>query len=178
MNFKVTESKELYSGKVFDIKVDKILYNSSNSGIREVVVHSGGAVIIPVLPDNKIILVKQYRYPFDKSLFELPAGKLDKNEEPLNCAKRELEEETGYRTDNFTKLGEIYTAPGYCTEILHIFLAKGLIEGNHKREEGEQGMEVLAFPIDAIEKMISSGEIVDAKTICGIFYLKRWKDTD
>nr|MBP9583030.1 NUDIX hydrolase [Ignavibacterium sp.] len=117
-------------------------------------------------------LVKQFRYPLQKTLIELPAGKLEKGEDPLVCATRELEEETGYKAKEIKKLGEIYTAPGYCTEILHIYSAKGLTAGNHNREEGENGMEILELSLNEIETMINKGEITDAKTIVGIFYLK------
>lgn len=171
MNYKVLKSEIKYHGKVFDHQVDEILYDSGNIGIREVAVHPGGAVVIPIKDDGKIILVKQFRYPLQKTLIELPAGKLDANEDPLNCAVRELEEETGYKANNFEKLGSIYTAPGYCTEILHIYKAIGLVPGNHNREEGEQGMELLELSLDEIKEKIISGEINDAKTIAGIFYL-------
>ncbi|MBU2492085.1 MAG: NUDIX hydrolase [Bacteroidetes bacterium] len=171
MNFKLEKSEILFSGKVFDLKVDEIKYESGNKGIREVAVHNGGAVVVPVKDDGKIILVKQYRYPFDKVLLELPAGKLDRNEVPLTAAQRELKEETGYTTDKISKLGAIYTTPGFCTEVLHIYLAENLIAGEHEREEGELGMEVLEFTLKEIYNMILTGEIVDAKTICGIQYL-------
>lgn len=171
MNYKLIKSEIRYKGKVFDHQVDEIQYDSGNIGIREIAVHPGGAVVIPIKDDGKIILVKQFRYPLQKTLIELPAGKLDKNEDPLTCAVRELEEETGFKAKEFTKLGAIYTAPGYCTEILHIYKAVGLIPGNHNREEGEQGMELLELSLDEIKKMILSGEINDAKTIAGIFYL-------
>lgn len=172
MNFKILNSKILYKGKVFDHQVDEIEYESGNKEIREIAIHPGGAVVVPVMDDGKIILVKQFRYPLQKTLIELPAGKLDKNEDPLVCATRELEEETGYTAKEIKKLGEIYTAPGYCTEVLYIYSASGLIPGNHNREEGEHGMEILEYSMDQIEKMISIGEITDAKTIVGIYYLK------
>jgi len=172
VNFKIEKSEILFRGKVFDLKVDKIKYDSGNEGIREVAVHNGGAVVVPVKDDGKIILVKQYRYPFDKILLELPAGKLDNGEDPLTAARRELKEETGYTTESITKLGAICTTPGFCTEVLHIYLAKNLKPGEHEREEGELGMEVHEFTLDEINKMILSGEIIDAKTICGIQYLK------
>lgn len=157
---------------MFDHQVDEIEYESGNKGIREIAIHPGGAVVVPVKDDGKIILVKQFRYPFQKTLIELPAGKLDKGEDPLVCATRELEEETGYRAKEIKKLGEIYTAPGYCTEILHIYMAKGLTSGNHNREEGEHGMEILEYSLDELEKMIAEGEIKDAKTITGAYFLK------
>lgn len=174
MNFKLNKSEILFKGKVFDLKVDEISYNASgNNGIREIAVHPGGAVVVPVKDDGKLILVKQFRYPVQQWLIEFPAGKLDSNEDPLVCATRELEEETGFKADEFEKLGEILTAPGYSTEILHIYKAAGLIPGNHNREEGEYGMEILELSIDEIQKMILSGDITDAKTIAGIFFLIR-----
>ncbi len=168
MNFKVIESRVLFSGKVFDLKVDKIEYDSGNPGIREVAVHPGGAVVVPVLDNDRIIIVKQYRYPLNKTILELPAGKLNKDEDPLVCAVRELEEETGYKAGRIEKLGAICTSPGFCTEILHIYLANELIPGNHNREEGEYGMEILELTFKEAEEKIKRGEIIDAKTICGI----------
>lgn len=173
MNFKVNKSEILFRGKVFNLRVDEISYNQSgNNGIREIAVHPGGAVVIPVKDDGKIILVKQFRYPLQMWLIEFPAGKLDYNEDPLICATRELEEETGYKAKKFVKLGEILTAPGYCTEILHIYKATELVPGNHNREEGELGMEILEFTADQINQLIISGEITDAKTISGVYYLQ------
>lgn len=171
MNYKLLKSRILYKGKVFDHQVDEIEYDSGNKTIREVAIHPGGAVVVPIKDDGNIILVKQFRYPLQKYLIELPAGKLDKDEDPLVCAKRELEEETGYKANEFKKLGEIYTSPGYSTEILYLYSAKGLIPGNHNREEGERGMEILELSLNEIEKMIAGGEITDAKTIVGIHYL-------
>lgn len=175
MNFKLIKSNILYKGKVFDHQVDEIEYNSGNKGIREIAIHPGGAVVVPVKDDGKIILVKQFRYPLQKILIELPAGKLEKGEDPLVCATRELEEETGYKSNKIFKLGEIYTAPGYCTEILHIYSATELIPGNYNREEGEHGMEILELSIAEIQHMIMKGEITDAKTIVGIYYLQNNK---
>lgn len=172
MNFSVKKNNIIFKGQVFDVELDEIEYNSGNSGRREVVRHPGGSVVVPVKDNGKIILVKQYRYPFGEHLYELPAGKLDKGEDPLICAGRELIEETGYKTDKISKLGKIYTSPGFSSEILHIYLAKDLTPGNHNREEGEQGMEIYEFTLDEINQMIMDGKIVDSKTICGIYYYK------
>lgn len=174
MNYTIKKSKIIYEGKVFDIKVDEIEYDSGNSANREVVIHPGGAVVVPVTKENKIVMVAQYRYPMNKNLLELPAGKLDKGEDPLTCAARELEEETGYRSNKVEKLGSIYTTPGYSSEELHIYAAVELEKGSHNREEGELGMEIFEYSIKEIEKMIAENRIVDGKTISGIFLYNGW----
>jgi ADP-ribose pyrophosphatase len=172
MNFKIEKSEILFKGKVFDLKVDEIIYNSGNKGVREVAVHPGGAVVVPVKEDGRIIMITQFRYPLSKIMLELPAGKLDKDEHPLNCAARELEEETGYKSNNIIKLGAICTTPGFCSEVLHLYLARDLTPGSHNREEGEAGMELFEFTIEEIETKIRSGEINDAKTICAMHLAK------
>lgn len=172
MNYKLLSSKRVIAGKVFDLQIDEIEYESGNKSIREVALHPGGAVVVAVKEDGKIILVKQFRYPFQKFLIELPAGKLNKDEDPLLCARRELEEETGYTCERIVKLGSILTTPGFCTEVLYIYHAEKLKAGNHKREEGELSMQVLELSLEEIESKIKTGEIADAKTICGIYYYK------
>ena len=172
MNYRILKSEIVFSGKVFNTKVNQIEYTSGNRSVREVAEHPGGAVVVPVTDDGKIIMVTQHRFPVNKVLLELPAGKLGKNENPLHCAVRELEEETGYKSDNVKEIGSIYTTPGYSTEKLWIYLAKNLKPGNHNREEGEFGMEVFKFTLKEIEDKIYKGEIVDGKTICGIYLAK------
>jgi ADP-ribose pyrophosphatase len=172
-NFKTEKSKILYKGKIFNLKVDEISYSNGTLGIREIAVHPGGAVVVPVKDDGKLIMISQFRYPLQKVILEFPAGKLDNNEDPLICAIRELEEETGYISENFSKLGEICTTPGFSNEILHLFIAKNLKEGKHNREEGEHDMEVFEFTTDEIEQKILSGEIYDAKTICTFYLTKK-----
>lgn len=169
MNFKVVKSNIVFSGKVFDVKVDEIEYNGTgNKASRQVAVHPGGSVVLPLKSDGKIVFITQYRYPHNQVLFELPAGKLEKGEDPLVCASRELTEETGYTSDKISKLGKIYTTPGFCDEVLHMYLAENLIAGDHAREEGEEGMEIVELTLQEVEDRIRNGEIVDAKTICGI----------
>jgi len=172
MNFTITKSEILFKGKVFDLQVDEIEYESGNKGVRETAVHKGGAVIVALTKDYKIVFVNQFRYPHQKYLLELPAGKLNDNEDPQTCALRELEEETGYKANKISKLGAVATAPGFCTEILHIYLAEELTAGDHNREEGEAGMEIFEFTLNEIDEKIRSGEIYDAKTISGIMLAK------
>ena len=174
MNYIIKKSDLIYKGKVFNIKVDIIEYDSGNEANREVVLHPGGAVVVGVTKENKIVLVKQRRYPMNEILIELPAGKLDKDEDPRMCASRELEEETGYRSIKLEKLGSLYTTPGYSSEELHIYAALDLVKGNHNREEGEEEMELLEYSLEEIETMIVKNKIVDGKTISGIFLYDKW----
>ncbi len=171
-NFKITESKTIYKGRVFDVRIDLLEYDSGNKSIREIAVHNGGAVVVAVTDEEKILFVQQYRHPFDEYLIELPAGKLEINEDPEFCAKRELEEETGMIAGKISKLGAIATTPGFCTEILHIYLAENLQIGTVNREEGEYGMSVIALSLNEAEEKIMKGEIYDSKTLAGILYYK------
>lgn len=171
-NFKLKKSTTIFNGRVFDLQVDEIEYDSGNKGIREIAIHPGGAVVVALTKEYKILMVHQFRYPLQKFITELPAGKLNKGEDPLTCAVRELEEETGYSAGKIEKLGTICTTPGFCTEILHIYLAQDLKEGKHNREEGEYGMKVHEYTLKEIEEKISNGEIYDAKTIAAIFMAK------
>ena len=172
-NFKLLTSKEIYKGRVIDLRDDEIQYENGITGYREVATHPGGAAIVAV-KDGKIILVTQYRYPLNKIIYELPAGKLDHSEDPVVCAKRELEEETGYISENFIKLGEIVSTPGFCNERLYLFLASGLKQGKKNHGEGEYGMETHYFSLGEIEEKIFNGEIIDAKTICAVYLAKKY----
>lgn len=173
MNYQIVKSEVIFHGKVFNTIVNQIEYDSGNKAVREVAEHPGGSVVVPITDDGKIIMVTQHRFPMNKILLELPAGKLNKDEDPFACAVRELEEETGYKSDNVKEIGSIYTTPGYSTEKLWIYLAKDLKPGNHNREEGEFGMEVFELSLEQIENKIYNAEIVDGKTICGIFLLRK-----
>jgi ADP-ribose pyrophosphatase len=174
MNYSIEKSDLVYKGKIFDLKVDQILYKSGNKGVRETAVHPGGAVVVPLKDNGKIIFVSQFRYPVNSKVIELPAGKLDAGEDPMKCAIRELEEETGYKTDKIEKLASIATTPGFCSEILHIFLARDLTPGDHKREEGEQDMEIFEYDLSEARDLILSGKIYDAKTISGIYLAEKY----
>jgi ADP-ribose pyrophosphatase len=175
MQLKLVKRNNPYRGRVFSVIVDDVEYPSGNKSIREVAEHSGGAVVLAYFPDDTIILVNQHRYPFDKFIWELPAGKLNTGEDPLTCAQRELEEETGYHAQQWKKLTAIYTTPGFCSEVLHIYLATGLSEasGGRKLEEGEMTMTMSRIPLSDAITMIERQEIVDGKSICGILLGER-----
>ena len=169
---KLLSHKIIYTGRVFNTIVDEIEYDSGNKSVREIAQHPGGAVVLPLLDDNRIVFVYQHRYPIGEPLYELPAGKLEPDEPPEKCATRELEEETGYTADKIEKLTAIYTSPGFCNERLHIFLARGLHDGKQKLEEGELGLQLKYIPANEAFHMVSTNEIVDAKTIAGLFFLQ------
>lgn len=170
MNFSIKNSRIEFRGKVFDLRVDDIVYESGSEGVREVAEHNGGAVAVPVTAEGKIVFVKQFRYPLQDWLIELPAGKLNKGEDPAVCASRELTEETGYTAGKISRLGTICTTPGFCTEMLHIYLAEELRPGAHNREEGEHGMEMLELDRAEIEEMVRDGKIFDGKTLSGLYF--------
>ena len=165
----------LYRGKVFDLIVDQVQYPSGATGIREVVRHPGGAVVVPLLGDGRVVLVRQLRYPFGRHLLELPAGKLGPGEDPAVAAGRELTEETGWVAGSLEKLTSIYTSPGFCDEELHIFLGRDLRESpdGHKREEGEYSMTLHMMTLEEAVDLVIRGEIRDAKTIAGLLLAER-----
>ena len=167
---KLLHSEKKYTGKVFDLIVDEIEYPSGNRSVREIASHPGGAAIVALLPGDDVILVRQFRYPIQKYVYELPAGKLNPGEDPAVCARRELEEETGYVAGTLKALTSIYTTPGFCNERLHLFLANDLkkSERGQQLEEGEATLTVEVFTFERVLAMIERGDVVDGKTLCGI----------
>ena len=151
--------------------VDKVKLSNEREVTREVVHHRGAVGIIP-FTQNKIVLVRQYRYPVKKMLFEIPAGTLEKDEEPIVCAKRELSEETGYRANRFKYLGDIFIAPGYCTEKISLYFAEALEKG-HQLSEEDEDIKVELFDLKEVIEKIRCGDIIDAKSICGIYLAKQ-----
>jgi ADP-ribose pyrophosphatase len=135
---------------------------------REVVEHPGGVVVCATLPNDKLLLVKQFRYPLGHVLYEFPAGKLDPGEAPAVSIKRELEEETGYAADYWEELTTIYTSPGFCNERLTLYKAHGLRLSENPRREEDEFIQVLEVTLEEIRQMIRDKKIIDAKTICAL----------
>jgi ADP-ribose pyrophosphatase len=160
----------LYTGKVFDLLVDQVEYPSGATGIREIARHPGGAVVVPILENGHVVLVRQWRWPIGGALLELPAGKLSPGEDPAACAGRELTEETGWIAGRLEPLTSIYTTPGFCDEVLHLFLGTALHPSpdGHRREEGELEMTIHTMPLAEAVALIHRGEIRDGKTIIGL----------
>lgn len=165
----------LYHGKVFDLIVDQVQYPSGNTSIREIAHHPGGAVVVPVLDDGRVLLIRQLRYPLGIHILEFPAGKLESGEDPREAASRELTEETGYVAGHLEKLTSIYTTPGFCDEELHIYLATQLEQspGGHQREEGEFTMTLHPTRFSDALMMVERGEIKDGKTVVGLLLAER-----
>lgn len=164
---KTLDSQMMYDGRIIKVYKDNVELADGKKSFREVVRHSGGVVILAIKDYDKILLVKQYRYPIGETVLELPAGKLEKGEDPFEAAKRELEEETGYCANKWTDLGYINTSPGFSDEKLYLYLAQDLEYTHCHPDEGEI-IQVFEYKYDDVLKMIDNGEINDAKTICGL----------
>ena len=168
---KTVSSRLIHEGRNFRFLQDEVELPSGLRTHRDIVRHPGAVAIVPVLPDGRIFLVRQYRYAIGKPLLEIPAGTLEDGENPLECARRELREETGYEASELKALLSCYTAPGYSDEIIHFFEARGLTKVGMSPEEDEN-IEVEVSELGAIVRMIEENVIKDAKTIIGIRYLK------
>ena len=164
-------SRLIHEGRHFRFLQDEVELPSGRRTKRDIVRHPGAVAIVPFLPDGRVILVRQYRYATGKSLLEIPAGTLEEGEDPQECARRELIEETGYEASELTALLSCYMAPGYSDEIIHFYEARGLREVGMSPEEDES-IEVEDFEIGEILRMIELNLIEDAKTIIGIRCLK------
>lgn len=163
---KTIESELIFDGRGVKVYKDKIELPTGQESFREVVKHSGGVVIL-AKKEDKILLVKQFRYPMKEVLYELPAGKLEIGEDPFEAAKRELEEETGYCANKWTDLGFVYTSPGYSDEKLYLYEAEDLEFTHCHPDEGEI-IQAFEYKYDDVLKMIDNGEINDAKTLCAL----------
>ena len=156
-----------YHGLITETNLDCVLLTNGQQVYREVVEHPGGVAVIPVDENGDVYCVRQFRYPFSEHLLEVPAGKLEPEEDPLECAIRELSEETGLTADEFINLGSIYPSPGFCREILHIYLATGLHSGQ-SHPDSDEFLDVEKLNIDRLYEMIMRNEIADAKTIIAV----------
>ena len=175
MKEKKINGEILYDGKILKLERDLVLCPNNDKAYREIVRHNGGAAVLLINVKNEILLIKQFRYAYDEIIYEIPAGKLELNEDPYEAAKRELEEETGYKSDSLESLGIIYPTCGYSSEKIHLYLAKNVKKGI-KHLDDDEFIETKFIPLEEVEKMIINNEIKDAKTICAISnYLLKYK---
>jgi ADP-ribose pyrophosphatase len=167
-------SQDIYEGRVIKVRVDTIEVAGGNDVRREVVEHPGAVVIVPIDPDGRVLWIRQYRYAVDRELLELPAGTLERGEEPEACARRELAEEARFRPDALEELGRFYSAPGFCTELLHAFAASDLRPDSDAHADEDEEIEV--EPLTVLESLsrIEAGDVVDAKSLAAFFlYLRK-----
>jgi ADP-ribose pyrophosphatase len=167
---KTLESKTLYKGRIINLRLDSVVLENGNTALREVVEHPGAVGVIALKDNGDIVMVKQYRKAAEQVLLELPAGKLEQGEDPAECAARELTEETGYTAGDLRYLVSFYTSPGFSNEVLYMFLATGLREGENDPDDDEM-VETVEISRDRAMEMILKGEIKDGKTIAGILLL-------
>ena len=154
----------VYDGKILRLNRDEVVLENGTKAIREIIHHHGGVCVMAFV-NGKIPLVKQFRYSYKQEMFELPAGKLEKGEDPVIAGIRELEEETGYRAESLTSLGFMYPSCGYTNEIIHLFVANNVKKTKRHLDEDEN-IDVYFFSLEEIVAMINRNEINDAKTIC------------
>lgn len=168
---KTLEENLIYKGHIISLYCDKVELPNGRQSTREVVRHPGGVGIVALTEDNEVLFVNQFRYPYKSEVLEIPAGKLDPGENPLDCGKRELREETGASAKEYVSLGKLFPSPGYTNEIIYMYLAKELTYGEMQPDEDEF-LNVSKMPLKKAVDLIMSGEISDSKTQIAI--LKTW----
>lgn len=174
---KQLSAEYMYKGKIINLRRDKALLPNGREATREVVEHKGGVCVAALTDNDEVLFVKQFRYPYMENVIEIPAGKRDSaDENPLECGKRELKEETGAVAESFISLGKLYPSPGYCGEIIWMFAATGLSFGEQQPDEDEF-LAVERIPLDIAIDKILSGEITDAKTQAAVLKLKLLRDS-
>ncbi|MBQ8496274.1 MAG: NUDIX hydrolase [Clostridia bacterium] len=164
--------EEIFDGVIVHLVRDTVIIPNGSRATREVCLHHGAVCIVPITDEGEIVMERQFRYPFGKVLWEIPAGKLDKDEfDHLEAAKRELREETGYTAENFTFIGEYYPSPAILSESIHMYVATGLKKGEQDLDEDEF-LDVSKIPFDDVVKMILNNEITDGKTQAAVLKAK------
>ena len=167
---KTLDSQRIYEGKILNLRKDRVTTRDGES-YREIVEHNGGAAVAAITDEGKIVMVRQYRKAFDGAILEVPAGKIEKGDDPFDTIKRELREETGYRAGKITFLTKMLPSVGYTQEVVHIYLAQELTPGDTDLDDNE-AIEVIEMDFQLVLDMVMRGEIKDAKTIIAILMTK------
>ena len=160
-------SREVFRGRIFSVTEDRVRLEDGEESRREIVHHHGGAAVLALDEERKVLLVRQFRYAFGQELLELPAGKVEPGEAPEVCGRRELEEECGYKAGSFELLSVLYPTVGYCSEVIHIYLARDLVPCGQRLDEGEF-LSLERLPLEEALQMVLAGEVPDAKTQIGL----------
>lgn len=161
-NEKTISSEIKYKGKILNLRIDTV-ESVNGESTREIVEHSGGAVVLPLLPNKNVVMIRQFRKPIERDVLEIPAGKIEQGESPEETAFRELREETGYKANNMTLLTKMYPSVGYSEELLYIYLATDLEPEETDFDENED-IDTYSYHIDDLYEMVMEGKIQDAKT--------------
>lgn len=164
---KLLDKRTVFKGRIVNLRVDTVRLPDGRRSEREVVEHKGAVAILALGNDLNVVMVKQYRHAIGRVIYEIPAGTLEDGEDPLDCAKREFEEETGLRGYSWEPILSYFSAPGFCNEELHLFAVEGFSQGN-MRLDGDEFLEVVRVPLEDALNMIYKGEIVDGKSIIAI----------
>lgn len=164
---KTIRSDTIFEGRVIRLQIDQVKLPNGETSAREIVKHPGAVSVMAVTEENKLVLVRQFRKPLEKTILEIPAGKLESGEDPKECAFRELEEETGYRAAQMEHVFSFYTSPGFADEYLHLYKAKGLTKGKRQLDQDEF-VELVELTLDECMERIVAGEICDAKTVAAV----------
>ena len=173
MSIKVNSRTTIHHGKVFELIRENVTLDNGTTTDMEFIEHPGAAAIVPLLSENRVVMLKQYRHALKKVIWEIPAGTLDPEEEALSCAKRELVEETGYSAEQWHRLGEITPVPGYSNESIHIFLARKL-KPAAQNLDADEVIQIQAVEFQTVLEMIGKGEVQDAKSIAGLLMASAW----
>lgn len=167
-------SEDVFKGVLLNVKKDTVKLPNQKTATREWVLHPGAAAVLPILPNGDVILVKQYRYPLGRVTLEIPAGKLNNSEDPIDCVKRELAEETGYKASSFHKLGVIATTVGFSNEHIHLYLADNIIAGEKMCTDEDEFIDIIAIKWTELMEKIINNIIIDAKTIIAVLLARKY----
>ena len=170
----VIEARRAWRGSFLDVRSDRVALPDGSETLREYIVHPGAVMIVPLLDDDRVVVERQWRYPMGRAMLEFPAGKLEPGEPVLDCAVRELIEETGYRAAEWARAGILHNAIGYSDEGIEIWFARGLSLGERSLDAGEF-LDVFEASVDTLEDAARRGEITDAKTLIGLLWLGHWR---
>lgn len=166
--------RRAWQGKFLDVREHTVRLPDGSETGREFVVHPGAVMIVPLLSDGRLVVERQFRYPLRRSFVEFPAGKIDAGEPPLECAVRELAEETGYRASEWARAGLLHNAIAYSTEGIEVWFARGLVAGAPRLDAGEF-LDVFSTTLEELEAMAERGELTDAKTLIGMLWITHWR---
>ena len=167
-------SEQVWQGDFLDVRRDVVSLPDGSEAQREYIVHPGAVMIVPILDDGRLVVERQWRYPIGAAMLEFPAGKLEAGEPVLECAVRELVEETGYRAAEWARAGHMHNAIAYSTEAIEVWFARGLVQGDRRLDPGEF-LDVLETSEDELALACGRGEVTDAKTLVGLLWLQNWR---